>query len=179
MSTDYTKLDPDRIIGYTIGAYARIYDPAVNKFININRPQLNRQTNYHENGVIVMLLDSSIDGTIKIKLRKPVETIKKNLVADLAKRREELVSSNNKMSKNVAIDNRLIEKGFVCSTAKKGYLADILTSLGGKVNVDRIDNLCSDIRETLVVEEVRARSAKNNNTKYVYGWWDEQVAITM
>lgn len=135
------KYAPSQPIGYVATA-CRLYDPA--GWITVSRVALNRQIQYRENELIIGLFET-VDGSTKFKIRKPI--------------------------KDTHADNRLVERGVVCSSMGKTPLALIANKLGIKTSTTMtIKQMCQMIQEDLVKSEIKER-AKESKYKYVYGWW--------
>jgi len=96
---------------------------------------------FKENNIIIGYDERSPTGIhIRFKLRNSINNIKKFK------------------------DNRLMEKGAVCSTKSKIYLKDIANKIGIKFTKDKfnVDILCSDIRTRLIYLELKERIAKTD-----------------
>ena len=134
------KIDSSLIpVGHFLTKPPRFYIPELNWYDN---PEyLNHEIKFKENNIIIGYDERSSTGIhIRFKLRNSINNIKQFK------------------------DNRLIEKGAVCSTKSKMYLKDIAIKIGIKFTKTKfnVEILCADIRTRLIYLELKERIAKTN-----------------
>ena len=139
-SDKITKIDSALVpVGHFLTKPPRFYIPELKWYDN---PEyLQNEIKFKENNIIIGYDERSPTGIhIRFKLRNSINNIKKFK------------------------DNRLMEKGAVCSTKSKIYLKDIANKIGIKFTKDKfnVDILCSDIRTRLIYLELKERIAKTD-----------------
>lgn len=168
-----SKFAKNTPIGFIDKGSIQLYDSP--EWIKVSKVSMNLRTQFIENDIIVGYFDMGYDGQMKFKLRKPVESIRKDAAI--------------KASKNVG-DMRLIERGIVCSTKGKKELVNIAEKLGistsrvkSAKNKDskgqiKIKVLCEKIKDKLIDLEINERE-KDSKYKYFYLWYEEQPRLSI
>lgn len=147
-------------LGYQASKTVRLFDPEVERWLEVSKVSLNRHTSFKEVDPIVGYLESDAD-SMKFKLRNPAQMIK--------------------AARGTTQDTRTIERGIVCGTKTKYDLLKIIAALGiSPSKLDHKDNrvrrLCEIIRDRLVELEIKERG-RDSRYKYIYSWWDEMVDL--
>lgn len=147
-------------IGYLAQESVRLYNFAENKWLDVSRLAMNKQSMFEENDIVVGILEDSND-EVRFKVRQPIDKLRSMI----------------KQKK----DMRLIDRGMVCSTKNKDYLLKLMSGLGIKppredIQSIGIKSLCGNILTKLLSREQYERQ-KMGKYKWVYFWWDEVVNI--
>jgi hypothetical protein len=150
----------DKIVGYCIRDHIKLFNGA--DWITVSRISLNRSPAFVENDIVGIL--DSVNNVTKLKLRRSVTLISADVRA-----------------RGGVIDTRLIEKGIVCETKPKADLIKLAKNIGvkppsGTIEQTKVKNICVAIRTDLIKREIAARNA-GSKTKFLYGWWDEEVDV--
>jgi hypothetical protein len=138
-------------IGYCLRNIIRLFTTpsnGKNKWIELDKIELNRQFTFKSNNIITGYLQDEND-VIKFKLIEVHQTVKK--------------------------DKRLNTRGMVCSFYDKDNIFEIAASLGislKKLNPNQLKSghVCELIRNALISREIRERS-KNSYYYWIRGWW--------
>jgi hypothetical protein len=148
------KVDASLIpVGHFLLSIPRFYLPELKWYDNPEYLQNNIA--YVENNIIIGYDERSDKGIhIRFKIRNPIQNIKQ------------------------FSDNRMIEKGAVCSTKSKSYLKDIAIKIGIKFTKTKfnVDVLCNDIRTRLLYLELNER-VKKTNIKWFYFVYETRPEI--
>jgi hypothetical protein len=139
------KINADLLpVGHFLSKIPRFFVPALGGWIN-DPTFVEKNEQLKENDIIIGYDDRSKTGmSIKFKIRSPVQKIKQSR------------------------DNRLIEKGSICSTKSKEYLRALATKLDiSEDDTLNVDTLCAKIRSKLIYFELKER-IKKSKIKYFY-----------
>jgi len=168
------KLSDCTPFGYMVSKSIRLYDPASQQWIELNKMALNRHMAWKENDTIIGYFEP-IGDIMKFKLRKPEQHLTDNIGKITSKASKSEMAGHTVRA--AVHDTRLIERGVVCGTKNKYDLLKILASLGVSVsslerNQVRIHRLCNIIKARIIELEIKERN-KDSQYKYLYSWWNE------
>lgn len=152
-------LSEDNIVGYTEARSIQLYNGV--KWMTIKKTMMNKQIEYREPDGYIGVLET-VGTRTKLKIRQSLEEIRGRV---------------NKNASDGFVDTRLVDRGMACETKSRQQLDDIVARLGGKLSDNnKIRGICDHIRDRLVILETAERR-KKTKTKYLYGWWDEQIDV--
>lgn len=131
-------------MGYVSVKCIKLLDKS--NWISVNKNMMGKNISWNENKQIVGYFESSSDGKMHFKLRKPIQ-----------------------MNMARGTDSRLIETGSICTSKSKTYLVKIANEIKAKYPKDkiRVQSVCIGIRNKLLDLERKERM-NNTNKKYVY-----------
>lgn len=166
-------------MGYITAKSVRLYDPAGGNWFEVSKIALNKHISYKENDIVIGYFESGLDNT-KFKVRKPMQTIREDVVRETAVRKiTKTAEEGLGMRKSAVSDTRFVERGIVCGTKNKGELLQIIRDLGistkspGKNQDHKIRSLCDIIRNELIKREIKERAKEASRVKWFYGFWEE------
>ena len=160
LSSPITKKVPSNMlpVGHRIGNTMRVLNPSRGWYSAsfYDEDSKRRQKKIKENDIIIGYDEKSKTGIYtRFKIRQP---------------RHKQVEHQ---------DLRLKERGMVCIYKSKDYLLDLLKKLGVDIDVflkrkPNLENLCEELRSTLILKELEERNKSSSNVKWFYYFWEFQ-----
>lgn len=151
-SKQINKINADLLpVGHFFSKIPRFYNPELKSWVD-NAMYSEKSSTTKENNIIIGYEERSKTGiSVKFKIRNPIQNIKKYR------------------------DNRLIEKGAICTTKSKSYLKNIAKKLDIDIkDINQVEALCQKIRSKLIYNELKER-IKNSPTRWFYFVYENSI----